>query len=106
MIFDVKKPFEVSVEKFPLQSKKDEVNPYMIGKLLRKRYESLGFSVVKTDNFETSLLIEFVRKYKFLDKYIKVKLGEYRQNKNIEEYNKQILQLLTLEDVQKLLFVC
>ena len=98
--------FAVPIEKFQLENKKDEINSYMIGKILRKKYESLGYKVMQTQDFETSLLIGFVRKYRFLDKYIKVKLGEYKRNLKILEYNKEILALLGEENTEKLLFVC
>jgi len=106
MKIELTKPFEVPVDRFSLENKKDEINPYMTGKLLRKRYEGLGYKVIQCADFETSLMVEVVRKYFVLDKYIKVKLGEYKNNKKTDEYNKEILGIIKMEDVEKLLFLC
>ncbi len=106
MKIDLTKPFEIKLEKFSLDAAKDSVNPYMKGKILRKKYESEGYKVIQSSDFENSLLIWFIRKHKFLDKYIKVKVGEYKHNTKIEDYNKQIIEIMKEEDIEKLLFVC
>ncbi|MBI4163845.1 MAG: hypothetical protein HY512_03205 [Candidatus Aenigmarchaeota archaeon] len=78
----------------------------MAKKILRKKYESLGYTIIPGDNFETSLLLEFIRKHKYLDNYSKVKLGEYKPNAGVEEYNKQVIGVLDFQRIQKLLFIC
>ena len=106
MKIDTTKPFEIKLEKFSLGSTKDSINPYMTIKLLRKRYESEGFAVSQSNDFETNMLVWFSRKNKHMDKYIKVKIGEYRPNLKTEEYIKQTLQTFSVDQIQKLLFVC
>ena len=98
--------FEIQMDKFVFNYKKDEVNPYMIKKMLRKKYESLGYKLLPGDNFETSLVLPFVRKTKFIDNYLKVKLGEYKHDQRVEEYNQQVLDVFDMEKIQKLLFIC
>ncbi|HLD57990.1 MAG TPA: hypothetical protein VJA47_06790 [archaeon] len=106
MLIDLKTPFRVNVDKFKIDYKKDEVNPYMTKKILKKKYESLGYKTMQGDDFETNLLLVFVRKTRFMDKYIKVKLGEYKYNTKAEEYNQELLDIFDFETVQKLLFIC
>ncbi len=106
MITDLKDPFTIHLDKFSLNYKKDDINPYMTKKLLRKKYESIGYKTIPGDDFETSLLLTFVRKTHYIDKYIKVKLGEYKPNTKVEEYNQELLDIFDLDKIQKLLFVC
>ncbi len=106
MEMDLRKPIEIVLEKFDFDSNKDDVNPYMVKKLLRRQYEKLGYTVMPGDNFETSLLLEFVKKHRYLDNYIRVKLGEYKPNKGVLEYNKQVLDALGIDIIEKLLFIC
>ncbi len=91
MKMDFSMPMEIAIEKFSMDSKKDSINPYMTGKILRKKYEEAGYRVLQTGDFESSLLVEFVRKYRYLDKYIKVKLGEYNRSQKVEDFHKNIL---------------
>ena len=106
MKIDLTRPLEIEIEKFKLENKKDEINPYMIGKIIRKNYEAMGYTVVQCADFESGLLIEFVKDFKLFDKYIKVKLGEYKKNPKVDDYNKQIMNILQKDDLWKLLFIC
>ncbi len=106
MIVNLATPFEVNIDRFKLDYKKDQVNPYMAKKILKKKYESLGYTILPGDNFETNLLLEFIRKHKYLDNYCKVKLGEYKPNATVDEYNKQVMGVLDFQRIQKLLFIC
>ena len=96
----------VPIEKFSIENRKDEINPYMIGKILRKKYEAIGYKVFQAQDFESNLLVEFVRRYKILDKYTKVKLGEYRKNQKTLDYNKELIKIMGWERIEKLLFLC
>ncbi len=106
MTINLTVPFEVNIDRFKIDYKKDQVNPYMAKKILKKKYESLGYTIIPGDNFETNLLLEFIRKHKYLDNYSKVKLGEYKPNASEDEYNKQVLGIVDFQRIQKLLFVC
>ncbi len=106
MNLDLNSPLEITADKFGLDYKKDEVNSYMIKKILKKKYESLGYKTIEGGDFETNLLLIFVRKTKYLDKYVKVKLGEYKNNSKAEEYNQELLDTFDFETVEKLLFIC
>ncbi len=97
---------QIRIEKFQVENKKDEINPYMIGKILRKKYEGLGYKIIQAQDFETSLLIDFIRKYRFLDKYSKVKLGEYKKSQKTLDYNKELVNILGWDNIEKLLFIC
>lgn len=106
MKIDLTKPFEIKLEKFSIGSTKDSINPYMTGKLIRKKYESEGFVVSQSNDFETSMLVWFARKNKYLDKYIKVKIGEYKKHPKTEDYIKQITGIFSDDQIKKLLFIC
>lgn len=106
MIIDLKAPLVINLDKFSLNYKKDDINPYMVKKLLRKKYESINYKTIQGDDFETILLLTFVRKTHYIDKYIKVKLGEYKPNTKVEEYNQELLDIFDFDKIQKLLFIC
>ena len=98
--------FEITIEKFSLPNKKDEINPYMTGKLVRKKYESSGHRIFQCQDFENNLLVWFIKKYRNLDKYTKVKIGEYKKNSKTDDYNKEVLRILDEDKIEKLLFLC
>ncbi len=105
-MIDITKPFEISLEKFKFNSKKDDLNQFAIKKLVKNKYTEQGYSIIPGENFEENLLIEFVKKHKVLDKYTKVKLGEYIFRQKVADYNKQILEIFEFEKIEKLLFIC
>lgn len=106
MKIDITKPFEVELEKFTFGSTKDSINPYTTGKILRKKCESSGFVVVQCADFEANMLVWFSRRHNFLDKYIKVKIGEYKTHSKTESYISQMLAMFKPEEAEKLLFIC
>ena len=106
MLIDLTKPFEIKFEKFKFNCKKEDINQFAIKKLVRNKYTEQGYSIISGETFEENLLLEFVKKYKTLDRYSKVKLGEFKPQQKVADYNKQILELFSFEEIQKMLFIC
>ena len=106
MKINLEKPFTVEIEKFKSEFKKDDLDTFTLRKPLKGQFESLGYQVILGENFEVNLLVDFVKKYKAIDKYTKVKIGDFRPKKEIKEYNQKVIEILGTETIEKLLFLC
>ena len=105
MLIDLGKPVKIGIEKFSFDCRKEDLNPFAIKKLLKNKYDAQG-KVLLGENFEEAMLLEFIKKYRCLDRYTKVKIGEYTPQKKVLEYKAQVLEALKIEDIEKLLFLC
>lgn len=106
MKISLETPLEIQLEKFKSEFKKDDMNSFVLRKPLIQKYQEAGYKVLFGEDFEENLIIEFVRKHKFIDKYLKVKLGEFKSKESVKEYNETLIDVLGMDIIEKLLFLC